>query len=665
LLGQERCKQYGNAYKPIGLLQVYGDSDQLHFGLLTGSFVNNISGGVLRKNASSFSNEVDLTTGKFVSGANGIVHNMNKIRLYGYDYNDGSYIDSDSCTYQQTGLVLTGGSTSGGQPATQGNCSSWGNPMSEIYLESLRYLAGNSATSAFTYSGASKDATLGLTVATWTDPLNNLNFCTPLNVLNFNASVSGNDGDQMGGVTDLGSGSSAAALTDAVGTNEGIDLLSWFIGSNGATSNSLCTPKPIGSGFGAFAGLCPEAPTQQGTFLMAGVAHYARTHRIRSDLTVPSASQFSNSLKVNTYGIALATNVPRIEVQVGTNKVTILPAYRLDVSSSGAGPFGGGSLVDFKIIQQTPTYGKFYVNWEDSEMGGDYDQDMWGTIEYSVSGSTITITTNAVSASTANGQGFGYVISGTDRDGAHFHSGIYDFDYTDSTGVTGCTNCKVGDSPTSWTYNVTGTSAVLLKDPLWYAAKYGGFNDANNNGWPDAGEYDALNNDTGLAGSDGIPDNFFYVTNPLTLEKALERAFFKILQVSSAAAIATNSTRIDTETRVFQAKFNSSDWSGQLLAYALGTDGGIVTPAKRKPAPRAVATASSRQRLGIRTIPLLLLRVPRCPLLLSSLAPGRAWFSTGMILISRSRVISTPRLRVGLEMARGKIVSCGCSAITR
>ncbi len=70
-------------------------------------------------------------------------------------------------------------------------------------------------------------------------------------------------------------------------------------------------------------------------------------------------------------------------------------------------------MVDFKIIEKSSTYGKFYVNWEDSEMGGDYDQDMWGIIEYSVSGDTITVTTNAVSASTANGQGFGYVISGT------------------------------------------------------------------------------------------------------------------------------------------------------------------------------------------------------------------------------------------------------------
>lgn len=584
LLGQERCKQYGTSYKPIGLLQVYGDSDQLHFGLLTGTFVKNISGGVLRKNASSFSNEVNSANGTFVSGANGIVHNMNKMRLYGYDYNDGTYIGADSCNYQQTGLVLSGGSTTQGQPANQGNCSSWGNPMSEIYLESLRYLAGKSATSAFTYSGASKDATLGLTVATWSDPLNNLNFCAPLNVLNFNASVSGYDGDQMGGISDLGATSSAAALTDAVGTHDpdiADPMKTWFIGSNGGVApNNLCTSKSNSYGFGAFAGLCPEAPTQKGTYLMAGVAHYARTNAIRSDLTVPTGSQFANSLKVNTYGIALATNVPRIEVPIGTGKVTILPAYRLTVS----GNVGGGSLVDFKIIQQTPTYGKFYVNWEDSEMGGDYDQDMWGTIEYSVSGNTITITTNAVSAATANGQGFGYVISGTDRDGAHFHSGIYNFNYTDPTGVTGCNNCVVDNAPTSWTYTATGTSAGLLNDPLWYTAKYGGFSDVNNNGWPDAGEYDVLNNATGLPGGDGVPDNFFHVTNPLVLEKALNAAFLKILKDSSASAVATNSSTLNTGSRIFQGRFSNSSWSGQLLSYRLDTSGSVLSATTPPPA---------------------------------------------------------------------------------
>ena len=586
LLGQERCKLYGTTYKPIGLLQNYGDNDQLYFGLMTGSFAKNISGGVLRKNAGTFSNEVSSTDGTF-TGVAGIVSNMNHIRLYGYDYNDGWYGNADSCNYQQTGQVLTGGANAQGSPSNQGNCTSWGNPMSEIYLESLRYLGGNSATSAFTYGGGSKDAALGLTVATWSDPLSNTNFCAPLNVLNFNASVSSYDDDQMGGISDLGSASTAQALTNAVGAAEGINGLNWFVGSNGSVTNELCSSKTVAN-LGSAYGLCPEAPSQKGTYLMSGVAYYAHTNRIRSDLTVPSGNQFAESLKVNTYGIALATNVPKIEVTVGGNKVTILPAYRLDRSSSGSGPFGGGTLVDFKIVAQTPTYGKFYVNWEDSETGGDYDQDMWGVIEYSVSGSNITITTDAVSASTANGQGFGYILSGTNKDGPHFHSGIYSFDYTDPTGVTGCSDCVVGDAPTSVTYTSSGSSGGLLKDPLWYAAKYGGFSDSNSNNMPDVtSEWDSTNNSTSLPGSDGVPDNFFYVTNPLTLEKSLNAAFLKILKDSSASAVATNSSSLNTGSRVYQGRFSNISWSGQILSYRLNNVTGEVISAATRPPLRS------------------------------------------------------------------------------
>ena len=75
LLGSERCRGYpsGNL-KPIGLLQEYGENDQVEFGLVTGSFSKNISGGVLRKNASSFRNEVKLSTdGTFDTSVKGIV----------------------------------------------------------------------------------------------------------------------------------------------------------------------------------------------------------------------------------------------------------------------------------------------------------------------------------------------------------------------------------------------------------------------------------------------------------------------------------------------------------------------------------------------------------------------------------------------------------------
>lgn len=585
LLGQERCKLYPNGdYKPIGLLQNYGDNNLLNFGLMTGSYSKNISGGVLRKNMGSFTSEVNIDTdGTFIS-ASGIVGNLNKLKMYGYNYGDGTYIGSDNCTYQQTGMVHSGGTQSGGNPANEGNCSSWGNPMSEIYLESLRYLAGKTPDERFKYdTSSSKDATLGLTVATWNDPLTAANYCAPLQVLNFNASVSsydslksvtGSDDNQLDLVTDLGSASSALELTDAVGVAEGINGNSWFVGSSGASNNKLCDSKVVTS-FGGIFGICPESPADMGSYLMSGIAYYAHTNKIRTDLTVPASD--TKSLKVNTYGIALASSVPKIEVTVNGKKVTILPAYRLTVN----GGVGGGTLVDFKIISQTSTSGKYYVNWEDSGQGGDYDQDMWGTISYVVNNNQIIVTTDAVAAATANGQGFGYIINGTDKDGAHFHSGIYGFNYTDPTGVTACSNCQVTDAATSWTYNAAGSSAGTLKDPLWYAAKYGGFVDSTGNNsagsLPDINsEWDSLKSD-GTAGSDGIPDNFFSVTNPNALEKSLDQVFLKILSDASASSVAANSTSLKTNTYVYQARFSISDWSGDLRAYSIDTTGLVST----------------------------------------------------------------------------------------
>lgn len=48
-----------------------------------------------------------------------------------------------------------------------------------------------------------------------------------------------------------------------------------------------------------------------------------------------------------------------------------------------------------------------------------------------------------------------------------------------------------------------------------------------------------------------------------------------VSRTSSAAAVATNSTRLNTDTLVYQARFNSGDWSGQIIAYPLESDGSL------------------------------------------------------------------------------------------
>ncbi len=629
-IGTERCKQYpsGNS-KPIGLLQVYGDDDRIRFGLMTSSYERNVSGGVLRKNISSFTDEVEEpTTGVFSTAPStgSIVAIMNRLRMWGYEYNNGTYIgtDRENCDYQLVGIAAAG-TTVAAREVSEGRCASWGNPVGEVYLESLRYLGAQSATTAFdstvrvnTGDSASKDATLSLGKQTFADPMTATNYCSSLNVLTFTASVSSYDNDQMNGLSSLRGSPNANTYTDTIGTQENIHGSNWFVGNIPTNRNQLCTGKTISS-LAAIDGICPEASAIEGAFLIGGAALYARTNRIRNDFsaTQPPASD-NSSLKITSYGIELATNTPNITLTqpVTGRKVSIQPVYRLDRSSNGTGPFGSGAIVDFRIVSQDTVNGKgrFYVNWEDSTQGGDYDQDMYGIIEYEfLSGDRIKITVDAVSASTANGQGFGYIISGTTQDGPHFHAGILNYDYLNESSTNpievrdplnrvlnntayaeygnrifvntsgGCRDCVVNDPPTSVTYTLGAAAAGNLKSPLYYMSKYGGFVDSNNNSLPDLqSEWDSRDRN-GNPGTDGVPDTYFLVSNPTALESSLRAALDAIIaKTASGTAAAVVSNAQEGQGAVYQALYESSrtdangrnvKWFGALQAVFIDRDG--------------------------------------------------------------------------------------------
>ncbi len=597
-----KCKLYGSSWKPVGLLQKYADTDLIRFGLMTGSYQKNLSGGVLRKNIGKLDDEINISNGTFktnVGTSGSIIQTLNNMRIYGYNYGaENSYGSGDNCTWQLTSI-------------TEGRCRSYGNPMSEIYQESIRYLAGKTATSDYTYGSGSADATLGLPSPSWSDPLNKDNFCAPLNVLVFNSSVSGEDKDlgskNINEFTYPQVNKKIKVATDEVGAKEGLNGKSANFGATSGTATSanayaLCSAKTITS-LGDIFGICPEGPANNGSYHMAGIASVVKNSRIRNFNTVPSSDV--KSLKVNSYAVQLASNTPEIEIPVNGKIVKLSPIYRLDLSSTGKGPFGSGSIVDFKIakINDNGSAGTLYINWEDSQQGGDYDQDLIGTISWEVTNAgKLKITTQTVAASGNSGQGFGYSLSGTNKDGPHFHSGIYNYDYTDASNITvyrasdnvvlnsansgkinssgGCRDCTVTDPATYVLYDATGNAATDLKDPLYYLAKYGGFKDRNGNGAPDLTvEWDAFNNTTGESGSDGIPDNYFYAINPLQLENSLQQAFNSILVTSSSSSVAANSTFLRNNTLVYQAKYFTGDWSGQFFAYNLSSDGTILSTA--------------------------------------------------------------------------------------
>lgn len=74
--------------------------------------------------------------------------------------------------------------------------------------------------------------------------------------------------------------------------------------------------------------------------------------------------------------------------------------------------------------------------------------------------------------------------------------------------------------------------------------------------------------------------DFFSAQNPDAFASELSSILQNIVarSASSAASLAANSTRIDTDTLIYQAQFDSSDWSGRILAYSLASDGSITDP---------------------------------------------------------------------------------------
>lgn len=618
---ETNCKAYINGsvttYKPTGLLHIYGENDSMAFGLLTGSYKKNTSGGVLRKNISSFKNEVDSTTGIFTS-TNGIVDTINKLRVTTFNYSDHSYA---------SGWITT-------RAINEGEAAEWGNPIAEMMYEGLRYFAGKaSPTTAFSITSTdTPDATLGLPLPSWIDPYTAtasggggyLSCAKPMQLVisDTNASY---DTDQLPGSYfnafsgDL-AGLDVSTFADTIWGGES-EASNVFIGQSGSISNGAPTAKTAGS-FKDIRGLAPEEPTKLGGFYAGSVA----LHGARTDLNPAgnsAATTYQKDQKADTLAIALASPLPRIEIPVNGKKVTLVPFAKSVAGSSISSTSSfqpTNQIVDFyveKIVNTIPAstttagnmdtsinsgrpYGKFRINYEDVEQAADHDMD--AIVEYTFTVNTsnqVVVDLNSTYAAGGIVQHMGYVISGTTADGVYLE--VRDKDTTSDTDYF--LDTPPGQAPggtwadgamlpltASRTFNLgSTTSASFIKhDPLWYAAKWG-VTDKDEDGILDTNEWDDDNN--------GVPDGYFLVTNAGKLPEQLGKAFAKLLNnVSSASAVAANTTRLDTGALVYQAKFDPRDWSGQLLALSVDeTSGTVDTTTPNWEAAKVLPIASNRK----------------------------------------------------------------------
>lgn len=629
------CRRYpGGSYKPTGILHDYGESERMMFGLITGSQFNNLEGGVLRRNVVNFKDEINANTGQFIPTVRGIVDTLDRLRMIGGGYNSGT--DNTNADSNWNWANGTGDCPSiGGRPINNGECRMWGNPLGEMMYESMRYFAGAAAPTprfatppSSTGPGAVEEGAtrMDLPAATWRDPflpvasggLGYLSCAKPYQTIisDINPSYDGDlPGSPFAGAITGNLGPTPAAISTFRADEQGQTIWNHefgaaarnvFIGEiAGGANDDAPTAKSAGS-LGNIRGLAPEEPGKLGTFNTANVARFARV----TDVNAAAGAQ-----NVSTFSVALASPLPRIEFPVNGRTVTLIP-----FAKTISGTFGGATrkptntIVDFYVEQivnlpGAPTnstvngglaYAAFRINYEDVEQGNDHDMD--AIVRYEVlqnADGTVTVRLNSEYAAGSADQNMGYVISGTTADGVYLEvrdvggpGTPWDLNTPPGTvagqcavaGALSTAPCNVPLTLTStrvFTPAAAASAALNLKDPLWFAAKYGGFKEpASGNNLPDGTEWDADNN--------GVPDNYFLVTNPLQLRNQLSNAFDAILgEERPAGGLANTGSRIGLGSREFVPEYrvdaNERDWTGDLKAFEVnrnGTRGALAWSAK-------------------------------------------------------------------------------------
>lgn len=629
---EANCARYpgsGGIYKPTGILQKYAEGDQgkacskswkpcavaadcsgsdgvcidrskLYIGLMTGSYEKNLSGGVLRKNIWSMSDEINPNTGIFETSASAqgnIIQTINRMKTVGFRYSDYSYQEASGGT---CGWITN-------RALSEGECRMWGNPIGEMMYEAMRYIGGKTAyTDVFRYANAT-DAGLSLSKPEpWgissggsrLKPYDAFPDCAKpfmLVISDINPSydsnqVPGNDTSFPSSTSFTGdlANLNASTLANLIGTAESVEGGNWFTGQSADNYDFVCSSKSV-TNLSSLRGLCPEEPTKQGSYTSAATAFYGKTRAHQDNGGKPD---------VSTMVVALSSPIPDINVKVGDRHVRIVPTGKsvsgshnvftncasrctvtldasdgLRISNCAANAYcPSNQIVDFYTetitydANNNLTYAKFRINFEDVEQGADHDMD--AIVTYTVEAladNKIRVSLSSDYGAGSIDQVLGFVISGTTADGLYLPVKDKDVSATD-----GDTPAAVSGLPLTWSkeFTASGTTAGVLKDPLWFAAKYGGFSDSNGNKSPDLkSEWDKDN--------DNIPDNYFYVRNPLDLYKKLDEAFSAIMgRVGSAGAVATVTQQVMGQDIIVRGAFTSFEgdpsnfvWKGHLEAY--------------------------------------------------------------------------------------------------
>lgn len=608
---EEGCKGYPasspTVWKPTGTLHDYSVNDQLKFGLITGSYQKNYSGGVLRRNIQSFGSEIDPATGRFGAydgttftvSNDGIARTIDRITIHGWG---GSAYD---CGYKTTAN------------RNEGDCKSWGAPVAEMMYEGLRYFSGKSAaTSAYVYpSSGSADATIGFpALPAWQNPFRAKSaggspICSRPVQMVIADPLTSFDSDQLPGipsnfVPSAGLGT-ALGTSDLTGLNvttesntiwgppplttpptksENLGTRNVYIGQSGAVFDGNPTAKSVSS-FATIRGHAPDETQTQGSYYAAAVARFGQTTGVPvgAPLATPAVPTVEGQ-KVDTIAVALGSLTPTIEFPNPSSttggKITIVPLSKpIYPANKAPGQYQAtGAITGFYYADATPTSVSAVVNFSDSDQGTDNETDAQVRYDISISGTTVTVQMTQLDPNPGGIQSnSGFVISGTTNDGLYLETRsctsaacpageVYYLDTRpgqspkNASSPLNSTSLPTYGTTTSRTFTTSSSTSAsgsyIPHNPLWYAAKYGG---------------------AGVTGANGDPTNYFKISNPAELPDQMGKAF---RSAAALAAVASTSVvgvgqRSLGSAAIYQANYDSLTWSSRLYAFPVGTSGSV------------------------------------------------------------------------------------------
>lgn len=651
------CRKYNDGttdhYKPVGVLQNYGESGRLRFGLVTGTYANPRDGGVLRRNIGKIAgngttfcaagDEIDLSTGQFcymkssTKNGEGVINTISGFKIdqwnWGSNWNDCN-------NYSILNRQGQGGNGNLADPGTGGQkCSAWGNPLAEMYAEALRYV-----TAGAKQYGDGGDLEGLPTGVDWKDPYRSPesggnSYCASCNILVMSSGLPSFDSDNIGSVTNL---TSAVAATDAIGTAEGMIGKSFMAGRIGATPRyeslntheDICEAHPI-SKLSDVRGICPDIPSMEGSFMLAGLSKAAAETDLRPGVQGKPADY---KVTATTYTVAMAENLPKFELNVGGAKIGLSPLCQANntgtagINSSGwRSCFLGSVGIGTKTSSVSPNYvygrpykndgsaGSFSLVWEDSLWGNDHDNDVVTMLSYCVGAAChdatsgfqnicwragndgvcnseringtigadeVLVRIENLSAYAGNAMLTGYTITGSDAAAPVQRLALR------PGNSNGSVLTVTANPPSNWgraivkKFKASSGAAGQLESPLWYAAKYG---------VPEGKKWDSK--------QAGVPDNYFLARNPTKLKEALEGIFNSAAEGDAPVGGSGTGARISTGSFTVSSHFSvpqgSYDWTGDVIATQVTTDGSDGTELWRA----SSRIASSTRRIYMTTEP--------------------------------------------------------------